>query len=110
MRLALETKSPIVPFGFVGGGDALPTIANLKRLGRLFGVPYVPVTKWGLLIPKPTRFQLLYGRPMTFEGTGHERDEVVESMVGQVKERIRDLIRQGRQLREKEISEEDLVL
>jgi hypothetical protein len=47
---------------------------------------------------------------MTFEGTGHERDEVVESMVGQVKERIRDLIRQGRQLREKEISEEDLVL
>jgi 1-acyl-sn-glycerol-3-phosphate acyltransferase len=110
MRLALETKSPIVPFGFVGGGDALPTIANLKRLGRLLGVPYVPITKWGLLIPKPTRFQLLYGKPMTFEGTGHERDEAVESMVGQVKERIRGLIRQGRQLREKEISEEDLVL
>ena len=110
MRLALETKSPIVPFGFVGGGDALPTIANLKRLGRMLGVPYLPVTKWILLIPKPTRFQLLYGKPMQFEGTGHERDEVVIAMVDQVKERIRDLIRQGRQLREKEISEEDLVL
>jgi 1-acyl-sn-glycerol-3-phosphate acyltransferase len=110
MRLALETKSPIVPFGFVGGGDALPTIANLKRLGRLFGVPYIPVTKWIFLVPKPTRFQLLYGKPMYFEGTGHERDEVVIAMVDEVKERIRDLIRQGRQLREKEISEEDLVL
>ncbi|MGB5697564.1 MAG: lysophospholipid acyltransferase family protein [Polyangiales bacterium] len=110
MRLALETKSPIVPFGFVGGGDALPTIANLKRLGRLFGVPYIPVTKWIVLVPKPTRFQLLYGKPLTFEGSGHERDEVVCAMVDQVKERIRDLIRQGRQLREKEISEEDLVL
>jgi 1-acyl-sn-glycerol-3-phosphate acyltransferase len=110
MRLALETKSPIVPFGFVGGGDALPTIANLKRLGRLLGVPYVPITKWILLVPKPTRFQLLYGKPMYFEGTGHERDEVVSEMVVQVKERIRDLIRQGRQLREQEISEEDLVL
>jgi len=110
MRLALETKSPIVPFGFVGGGEALPTIANLKRLGRLFGVPYVPVTKWGLLIPKPTRFQLLYGKPMVFEGTGHERDEVVAEKVDQVKERIADLIRQGRLLREKQISEEDLVL
>jgi 1-acyl-sn-glycerol-3-phosphate acyltransferase len=110
MRLALETNSPIVPFGFVGGGEALPTIANLKRLGRLFGVPYVPVTKWGLLIPKPTRFQLLYGKPMHFEGTGHERDEVVGAMVDQVKVRIADLIRQGRELREKEISEEDLVL
>lgn len=110
MRLALETKSPIVPFGFVGGGDALPTIANLKRLGRLFGVPYIPVTKWIFLVPKPTRFQLLYGKPMYFEGSGHERDEVVNAMVDEVRERIRDLIRQGRQLREKEISEEDLVL
>ncbi len=110
MRLALETKSPIVPFGFVGGGDALPTIANLKGLGRLLGVPYVPITKWILLVPKPTRFQLLYGQPMHFEGTGHERDEVVNAMVDQVKERIRDLIRQGRQLREKEISEDELVL
>jgi 1-acyl-sn-glycerol-3-phosphate acyltransferase len=110
MRLALETKTPIVPFGFVGGGEALPTVMNLKRLGRILGVPYIPVTKWGLLIPKPTRFQLLYGQPMTFEGSGHERDEVVHAMVGQVKERIRDLIRQGRALREKKISEEDLVL
>jgi hypothetical protein len=76
----------------------------------LFGVPYVPITKWILLVPKPTRFQLLYGKPMYFEGTGHERDEVVTTMVDEVKERIGDLIRQGRQLREKEISEEDLVL
>jgi 1-acyl-sn-glycerol-3-phosphate acyltransferase len=110
MRLALETKSPIIPFGFVGGGEALPTVANLRRLGKMLGVPYIPVTKWGLLIPKPTRFQLLYGKPMFFEGTGHERDEVVNEMVEQVKGRIRDLIRQGRALRERTISEEELVL
>ena len=110
MRLALETGSPIIPFGFVGGGEALPTIANLKRLGRMFGVPYIPVTKWGLLVPKPTRFQLLYGKPMVFEGTGHERDEVVSAKVEQVKERIHILIRQGRALRDKVISEDELVL
>lgn len=110
MRLALETGSPIIPFGFVGGGEALPTIANLKRLGRMFGVPYIPVTKWGVLIPKPTRFQLLYGKPMVFEGTGHERDEVVNAKVEQVKERIHILIRQGRALRDKVISEDELVL
>ena len=107
---ACGTASPIVPFAFVGGGEALPTVANLRRLGRLLGVPYIPVTKWGVLIPKPTRFQLLYGKPMVFEGSGHERDEVVHGMVAQVKERIRDLIQQGRALREKKISEEDLVL
>ena len=110
MRLALETKSPIIPFGFVGGGEALPTVANLKALGRLIGVPYIPVTKWGLLVPKPTRFQLLYGKPMVFEGSGHESDEVCGAMVDEVKTRISDLIRQGRQLREKNITEADLVL
>ncbi|MDH3727324.1 MAG: acyltransferase family protein [Myxococcales bacterium] len=110
MRLALETKSPIIPFGFVGGGEALPTVANLKTLGRLIGVPYIPVTKWGLLVPKPTRFQLLYGKPMVFEGSGHERDEVCGAMVDEVKTKIGDLIRQGRQLREKNITEADLVL
>jgi hypothetical protein len=47
---------------------------------------------------------------MFFEGTGHERDEAVCAMVDRVKQRIADLIRQGRQLREREISEEDLVL
>ena len=110
MRLALETKSPIVPFGFVGGGEALPTVLNLKTLGRMLGVPYIPVTKWGLLIPRPTRFQLLYGRPMRFEGTGHERDEICGAMVEEVRTRIGDLVRQGRQLREGHISEADLVL
>jgi len=61
-------------------------------------------------VPKPTRFQLLYGKPMHFEGTGHEPDETVHAMVEEVKERIRDLIRQGRALRERAMSEEDLVL
>lgn len=110
LRLALETKSPIIPFGFVGGGEALPTIANLVRLGRMFGIPYIPVTKWGLLIPKPTQFQLLYGQPMTFEGSGHERDEICNAMVDEVKERIRDLIRQGRALRNGQLGEGELVL
>ena len=110
MRLALENKAPIIPFGFVGGGEALPTVANLKRLGRMLGVPYIPLSKWGLLIPKPTRFQLLYGRPMMFEGTGHERDEVVAGMVDRVKARIGELIDQGRALRERRIAAEDLVL
>lgn len=110
MRLALETKSPIVPFAFIGGGEALPTIANLRTLGRLLGVPYIPITKWGFLIPKPTRFQLLYGKPMVFEGSGHERDEVCAAMVDEVKTKISDLIRQGRELREETIAEADLVL
>ena len=51
MRLALRTKSPIVPFAFLGGGDAIPTVTNLYKVGNLLGLPYLPVTPWLLPLP-----------------------------------------------------------
>ena len=99
MRLALKTKSPIVPFGFVGGGEAIPTIANLYRLGKLIGVPYIPVTPYLLPLPLPVRLDIVYGEPMHFEGTGSEDDEVVERYVAQVKARIQGLVEEGRRER-----------
>ena len=33
MRLALKTNTPIIPFGFAGGGEAIPTVANAYALG-----------------------------------------------------------------------------
>lgn len=110
MRLALRTKSPIVPFGFVGGGEALPTIANLERLGKMFGLPYIPVPRYLLMVPRPTSLQLLYGEPMFFEGSGNERDSVVADMVEKVRDRIAGLVQQGRRFRDGELSEEDIRL
>ena len=95
MRLALATKSPIVPFAFVGGGEAIPTIANLKRIGKMLGVPYIPITPYILPLPKPTSFQLIYGTPMHFEGSGDEADSVIQEMVVEVRQRITKLIEQG---------------
>lgn len=108
MRLALETRTPIVPFGFVGAGEAMPTIANLYGLAKLLGVPYIPVTRYLLPVPKPTIFQLLFGAPLLFEGTGNESDEEIEEKVETVKQRIASLVRQGRALREKRMKPEEL--
>lgn len=99
MRLALETRSPIIPFGFVGGGEAVPTIFNLVRLGRLFGVPYIPVTPYLVPIPRPVPLRLEYGEPMVFEGNGTEEDEVINQYVDQVRARIAGLIERGARLR-----------
>jgi 1-acyl-sn-glycerol-3-phosphate acyltransferase len=104
MRLAMQTKTPIIPFGFVGGGEAIPTIANSVALGRLLGVPYVPITPWGLAIPVPARLELTCSEPMTFDGTGTEEDEIIEGYVEQVKQRIAGLIEAGRQRRRKALS------
>jgi len=74
MRLALEAKAPIVPFAFLGGGDAIPTIANLYRLGKLVGAPYIPVTPWLLPIPRRVPLRIVYGEPMVFNGSPTEED------------------------------------
>jgi 1-acyl-sn-glycerol-3-phosphate acyltransferase len=99
IRLALQTRTPIVPVGILGGGTAVPTVANLYRLGRLVGVPYIPVTPYLLPLPLPAPVELYYGEPLVFSGTGGEDDEVIAGYVEQVKSRIAGLIEQGREQR-----------
>ncbi|MBJ6765515.1 acyltransferase family protein [Myxococcaceae bacterium JPH2] len=100
MRMALQTRSPIVPFAFLGGGSAIPTIFNAYALGRLLGVPYVPLTPYLLPVPLPVRLEIHYGEPLHFQGTGDEEDHVIEGYVQQVKQAITRLIETGRQERQ----------
>ncbi len=96
LRLALQTKTPIVPLAFIGGGDVLPTVMNLYTLGKLVGAPYLPVTPYVLPLPLPRACEIVYGEPMLFEGTGDEDDEKIEHLVLQVKERVHALMDRGR--------------
>lgn len=95
-RLALKTKSPIIPFGFLGGGEAMPTVANAYTLGKLLGVPYVPITPYGLPLPLPAAMQVRFGEPLVFTGDGTEDDDVIQGYVDEVKRRIADLIADGK--------------
>jgi len=95
MRLAMKTKSPIVPFAFVGGGDAIPTIMNLYRLGERLGVPYVPVTPYGVALPRPVPLEIYFGSAIELDGTGDEEDAVIYEHVETVRRRIRTLLDRG---------------
>jgi 1-acyl-sn-glycerol-3-phosphate acyltransferase len=99
LRLSLATQTPIIPFGFIGGGDAIPTVANLYRVGELFGVPYLPVTPWVLPVPRRVPLSVYYGEPLRFSGSATDEDHVIEKKVEQVKQRIAELIEQGRRAR-----------
>lgn len=95
VRLAMKTRTPIVPFGFVGGGEAIPTIINSYALGALFGAPYVPITPYIVAVPLPVALELRYGAPLFFEGTGSEDDEIVAGHVERVKSSIMRLMEEG---------------
>jgi 1-acyl-sn-glycerol-3-phosphate acyltransferase len=95
LRLAMRTRTPIVPFGFVGGGNAVPTVFNAYKLGRALGAPYVPVTPYLLPVPLPVNMSVHYGEPLVFEGSGDEDDEVILARVDKVKRTVAQLMATG---------------
>lgn len=98
MRIALYTKTPIIPIAFVGGEESMPTVFHAKRLAKLVGAPYWPVPPYLLPMPMPLNCELHYGEPITFEGTGNERDDVIEDYVAEVRGKIEGLIASGRRI------------
>jgi 1-acyl-sn-glycerol-3-phosphate acyltransferase len=92
LRLALETKAPLVPFGFIGGEEMVPSFSRMKPLARLLGLPYAPLTPTILPLPLPAKVHILFGEPMRFDGTGNEEDDVVVPMVRQVEQAVKALI------------------
>lgn len=105
MRLALQTEAPIVPVGIVGAEESIISIADLKPLARLLGMPYMPLPALLPLLgplafaPMPTKFHIRFGEPMTFTGPFDDEDEVIQEKVDQVQTAVGDLIRQGREAR-----------
>jgi 1-acyl-sn-glycerol-3-phosphate acyltransferase len=95
VRLALATNTPIVPFAFIGGGDAVPTVMNLYKIAKLFGAPYIPVTPWLVPLPRRVPLRILYGEPVTLHGSPSDEDAAIEALVESVKQRIAALIAAG---------------
>ncbi len=107
LRIALKTRTPIVPFAFIGGEEALPAMFHAKALAKLVGAPYWPVPPYILPVPLPKTCSVLYSEPMEFKGDGTESDEVIEHYVEQVKQRITTLIADGRRNRRRKLGRDD---
>lgn len=102
VRLALETKSPIIPTAVIGLEEALPSISDLKPLAKLFGIPYIPVIPTGF-IPLPTRVSVRFGKPLTFDIDPEAPDSEIETAVEKVKASIQQELTEGLKLRGEKI-------
>jgi 1-acyl-sn-glycerol-3-phosphate acyltransferase len=96
MRLALQTRAPIVPFAVIGAEEQAPAIADIRPLARLLGLPAAPVIFPQMLpIPLPTRYRIWFGEPMEFRGAVDDDDEVVAGHVKKVKHTIQRMVDYG---------------
>jgi 1-acyl-sn-glycerol-3-phosphate acyltransferase len=101
MRLALQTATPIVPIAIVGSDDQQPGLANLEGMGRMLGLPALPITlgfpllgPLGML-PLPVKYRIYFGEPMRFEGDAADDDERIQVNVDSVKETIETMLHAG---------------
>lgn len=105
MRLALDTKTPIVPVAVIGCEEMVPGIGRLP-VPKGLGIPYVPLTPtfpWlgplGL-IPLPAKVRLYFGEPMEFKGEPNDEDVIVERKVKRVRMRLQSMLNDGVKRRE----------
>lgn len=99
MRLALQTRTPIVPVAVVGAEEQYVSVADLHNLARLLGMPAFPVIPQLLLpggfLPLPTKYRIYFGEPMMFTGDPDDDDAGVEERALEVKRTVQSMLNRG---------------
>jgi len=99
MRLAIATKSPIVPVACIGGEEQYVSVANLTGVAKLLGLPAFPILPQLLLpggqLPLPTRYRIYFGEPLFFDGDPDDDDAVIEEKVWLVKATVQSMVNRG---------------
>lgn len=97
MRLALETRAPIVPIAVIGAEEQAPAV-NVKALARLLGAPafpLMPIPPFFPVLPLPVKYRLYFGEPLRFDGDPDEDSEVIEGHVRTVRSSLQSMIQIG---------------
>jgi 1-acyl-sn-glycerol-3-phosphate acyltransferase len=104
VRVALETRVPIVPIGVVGAEEAHPILFKWGAPARAIGLPFLPVTPTfpllgplGLL-PLPTKWVIRIGEPMFIdhlEPDAASDELLISRMTEELRSQIQTLVDTG---------------
>src|SRR6266478_3201212 len=95
LRIALETRTPIVPVAVVGAEEQAPAFFEFKSVAKALGFPALPITPTLVPLPLPVKYHLWFGAPMRFSGSPDDDDAELEPKVSDVKRAIERLIARG---------------
>ncbi len=101
VRIALRTRSPLIPCAVVGAEEIHPVLGRVDWVGQLFGLPYFPLTPtfpWlgplGL-VPMPSKWSIDIADPIPMDGYGPEAAEdpiLVNRIAQEVRETIQRMV------------------
>lgn len=98
-RIAMALDVPIVPVAVVGAEEIYPLMGRAENIGRMFGMPYIPITPFfpvlGLLgtLPLPTKWHIQFGRPIRLPQVDDEQRWIQAKVeAGRVRRRIQAMV------------------
>jgi 1-acyl-sn-glycerol-3-phosphate acyltransferase len=99
MRLALETRTPIVPIAVIGAEEQYLSVGNIDVVAKALGWPSFPLVPQlffpGGQLPLPTKYRIYFGEPVSFEGDPDDDDAVIEEKVARVKGTVQSMLNRG---------------
>lgn len=104
IKLAIRTKSPIIPVAVIGAEEIHPILYKSSLLAKPLGIPYVPVTPTlpilgplGL-IPLPSKWSIYFGEPIDFSqyGPATLKNELkIHKLSEMVRQKIQGMVTAG---------------
>lgn len=101
VRLAMRTGVPVIPTAIIGSEEIHPLIWKSETLGKSLGIPYFPFTPtfpWlgplGL-IPLPTKWRIVFGKPFSFgkyKPSDAEKPALVKKVSNSIRSRIQGML------------------
>jgi 1-acyl-sn-glycerol-3-phosphate acyltransferase len=97
IRMALKTKTQILPVAVVGAEETYMSIAKSDVIAKLIGFPYFPITPtFPLLgplgvIPMPTKWFIDIGEPIPMDAYGPKADQNL-MLVSQLTDQVRGVV------------------
>ncbi|HLK10267.1 MAG TPA: lysophospholipid acyltransferase family protein [Candidatus Binatia bacterium] len=99
IKIALRTRSPVVPVAIVGAEEVHMLLADVWPLARLLGVPFFPIV--ASVLPLPARLYVRFGPPIRLDAPPEAAadQEVVDRLNGAVRAALQALIDDTRRRR-----------
>ncbi len=95
LRMALQSKVPILPIAVVGAEDFFPYVFHLKKIAKLLSIPAFPVSL--NLFPLPSPVDIYVGEPYTLpdELSAEALDDELEPHIIALEKQIEELTQAG---------------
>jgi 1-acyl-sn-glycerol-3-phosphate acyltransferase len=101
VKLALRTRSPVIPVAVVGAEEAAPMLGKVTWFAKNIGIPWIPVTPtfpWlgpAGLLPLPSKWFVQFGEPIDLSSAGPGAAEdrlLVNRLADQIRTQIQTMI------------------